>query len=720
MNDAVKAIDYVKSQVDRKEKRKIISYDEFLELMSSEPKRVLRNIFQLFHDMIKNYVGEGEDENPNDPESIGFIKYDCSKIFVNGAENPFFADRLFANRFVRQAASMRHGSQQNRMYVYEGPHGCGKSTFLNNLLRVFEEYTETKAGQSYELFWEIEWDNIKVSIPCNSHDHPVLLIPKKYRVEFLDKLIPDSKDFDRKLLKEKEYEWIYREEVCTVCRSLFWALFDKVGSLDEVLKMVRVRSYKFDRRLGEGISVFNPGDKPARETSFGDRQIQIKLDKIFGANIVKYLFSSQARTNNGVYVLMDVKSNNQARLLDLHNVISEGVHKVEDIEEHINSLFFALMNPEDKEELSKNKVESFQARIQYNKIRYVMEVPTEVKIYRNTFGEHINNFFLPRVLENFARVIISSRMNLKCAPIEEWIPNIGREYGKYCDEYGLLLRMEIYGGVIPPWLSEEDKKKFTVQVRRKIVGEGENEGVTGFSGRDSIIQFGEFFARYGGKSNLITMANVTDFFKHKIGREKRDEFVPKNFISSLVNWYNYVVLNEVKEALYFYNTDQIKEDVLNYLCAVNYELGSRVKCKTTGKEIEVTADFFKMMGTFFTGKTVEERKALEYARDIQKRYVEIVNRNSEQDLTETELYQALFKSYVRNLKEKVLQPFVKNESFREAVRSYGTEEFHTYDSRLKEHVENMIKNLKKFNYNEKAAKEICLYVIDQKLVDNFS
>jgi len=58
-----------------------------------------------------------------------------------------------------------------------------------------------------------------------------------------------------------------------------------------------------------------------------------------------------ALTNNGIYALMDIKDNNITRLLSLHGIISDGVHKVEHIEEKINTLFLGLVNPEDKKVL---------------------------------------------------------------------------------------------------------------------------------------------------------------------------------------------------------------------------------------------------------------------------------------------------------------------------------------------------------------------------------
>lgn len=723
MDDVEKSVEILRISLRDKEKIRIFSYEEFLELTRKEPQIVLRNIFQLFHDMIKTYVAKEEDEYPEDPESIGFIKYDCSKVFIDESDNPFFADRLFANRFIRQIESLRQGSQQNRIYVYEGPHGCGKSTFLNNILRTFEKYTETEEGQSFEVFWDIEIENIKVKVSCPSHDHPLLLIPKNYRVDFMDKLLSEKMtEFKHKLSHEKEYEWLFEREACTICKSLFWTLLDKLGSLDGVLGMIKVRHYKFDRRLGEGISVFNPGDKPINNTNLSDEQIQKNLNKIFGANIVKYMFSLHAKTNNGIYVLMDIKSHNKERLLELHNIISEGVHKVNStIEERVSSLFFALMNPEDKETIAKEEgAKSFQGRIQYNKIAYIMDVPTEIKVYQSIFGDEINLYFLPRVLENFARVIISSRMNATCAPLKEWISDMAK-YKKYCDESGLLLRMEIYGGVIPSWLSEEDRKKLTASIRQKLIAEGEREGDKGFSGRDSIKLFSDFFRYYSKKPGLINMNNVSDYFKHKIGRDQRNDNIPKNFIASLVDWYDYLVLGEVRGALYFYNEDQISKDILNYIWAINFDLGSKTKCEWTGQEIEVSVEFFKTIGAYFVGKEMHEQYALNLAKDLQKKYTKIVAQERDKKIIETELYRELITAYTRNLKEKALEPFSKSDNFLEAIKNFGAKEFETFDTRIKEHVTHMVNSLvSKFGYTEQGAKEICSYVISQKLVEKFS
>ena len=304
-----------------------------------------------------------------------------------------------------------------------------------------------------------------------------MLIPKANRRAFLDDLLAGS-DFKQKLFTEKVYEWVFEDNPCTICSTLYDALLEKLGSARDLFKMVYARPYRFNRRLGEGISVYNPGDRPLRQNVWTNPILQRRLNGIFGGGEpVQYLFSRYAKTNNGVYALMDIKSHNTDRMIELHNIISEGVHKVEDMEENVNSLFFAVMNPEDKKNVQ--HIPSFSDRIEYIHIPYVLDLKTEVAIYREIFGQNIDDYFLPRVLRNFARVIISSRLKKSSETLLKWIGD-PEKYSQYCDRNLQLLKIEIYMGGVPPWLSEEDRKRLTRRRRRRILAEAETEGFRGF------------------------------------------------------------------------------------------------------------------------------------------------------------------------------------------------------------------------------------------------
>ena len=770
------ALQHLDKMISEQDPHVTISFQDFIKTMSVKPSQVLRNIFQVFHDMVTSYVGEGFDEYPDDPESINFINYDCSKLFVEGADHPFFADRLFANRLINQVDALKRGAQQNKIYIFDGPPGCGKSTFLNNLLKKFEEYTHTEEGSRYETVWRLNAKTLGgfdesathtvmdrmlhllsrssvqnldssdesteflgperheilddfssvarmedfVDVPCPSHDHPILMISKNYRRDFLDDLFHND-EFKWKLFTEKEYEWVFHDHPCTICSSLYEALLKKLKSPLKVFEMIYARPYKFNRRLGEGITVFNPGDKPMRQNVLTNPLLQNRINGMLkDSNQVKYIFSQYAKTNNGIYALMDIKSHNIERLIELHNIISEAVHKVEDIEENVNSLFIALMNPEDKKNIQ--DFQSFSDRIAYINIPYVLDLQTEVNIYRNIFGKHVDECFLPRVLHNFARVIISTRLKTRSDALLEWIGN-PEKYHQYCDDNLQLLKMEIYTGHIPPWLNEEDRKRFTAQRRRKIIADSESEGINGFSGRDAIKIFNEFYSTCTKEDSLINMNALYNYFTNV--RKDLSRSIPSGFLDALLHMYNFTVLQEVKESLYYYNEEQISKDIQNYMFAVNFEPDTEEICIYTGDHIDITEDFFKGIEIHLLGTKTVLARHLSFRRDVQKEYT---SRTLTQEIliegksiTETFLYGALHERYVFNLKEKALDPFMDNKNFRMAVKDYGSEEYKTYDKRIQNDVSFLIVNLcNKFRYTQQGAKEVCIYVIDNDLPKKFS
>jgi predicted Ser/Thr protein kinase len=773
MENIRNAMQHLDRRMSEKDQQSTIAYEEFLKILSENPGTVIRNVFQVFHDMIKNYISEGLDEYPNDPESINFVYYDCNNLFVEGSDHPFFADRLFANRLIGHVEALKRGAQQNKIYIFDGPPGCGKSTFLNNLLMKFEAYANTDAGMRYEAVWRLDrkvlgsfsdheappifeklfgmmadepegflkkhdllhsaleqkemyeeqtspyfTDNY-IEIPCPSHDHPILMIPKQHRRDFFNELLPNI-EIKWKIFTEKEYEWVFRDNPCTICSSLYDALLKKLKMPLKVFEMLYARPFRFNRRLGEGISVFNPGDKPSRENVLGNPMIQKRINALLrDSNQVRYLFSRYAKTNSGIYALMDIKTHNIERLIELHNIISEGVHKVDDIEENVTSLFMALMNPEDKKNI---QGESFSDRIEYIGIPYVLDLSTEVNIYRNIFGKHIDESFLPKVLHNFARVIISSRMNTKSEAMLEWIEN-PRKYSRYCDENLQLLKMEIYTGYIPPWLSEEDKKRFTAKRRRRIIAESEAEGQKGFSGRDAIKIFNEFYSAYAREDRLINMNTLCNFFT-KV-RKDLSESIPKGFLESLLHMYNYTILQSVKESLYYYNEEQISKDIQNYLFGVNFDLGAKETCTYTGDKLEITEAFFESIENRLLGAKVTKDQRVSFRKETQKSYTyDTLTREiliEGMNISKTKLYQSLYERYVYNLKEKVLDPFLENENFRKGIKDYNTEDFKTYDKRIQDDVTFLINNLcKKYRYSEQGAKEVCIYVIDNDLAKTFA
>jgi hypothetical protein len=189
--------------------------------------------------------------------------------------------------------------------------------------------------------------------------------------------------------------------------------------------------------------------------------------------------------------------------------------------------------------------------------------------------------------------------------------------------------------------------------------------------------------------------------------------------------YDFSILQEVKESLYYYNEEQIHREILHYMFAVNFEPGTTEKCNFTGEKVHITEEFLDGFERRLLGEKVEKIKLLNFRKDTQKEYT---TRALTQEMmvagtppTQTRLFQSLKDRYVYNLKEKVFDPFLENENFRRAIKDYAQEDFKTYDQKIREDVTFLMDNLmKRYRYTEQGANAVCIYVIDNDLARKFT
>ena len=150
------ALEKLSKHIVEKERLNPIPFANFLELIVQNPYSTFRDIFQVFHDMVHFYVKEHRERNKNLFAESYFKNYDCYPLLQDGCDNPFFADRLFANRFMNLVNGFKDGTRTNQIVLFDGPPGSGKSTFLNNLLHKLEDYTITNNGSMYATYWKLD------------------------------------------------------------------------------------------------------------------------------------------------------------------------------------------------------------------------------------------------------------------------------------------------------------------------------------------------------------------------------------------------------------------------------------------------------------------------------------------------------------------------------------------------------------------------------------
>ncbi len=707
----------------------MMPFDQFMFRASRKPDKTFRDIFQLFQDMVESYVPEGFDEYPLTNESAGFLNFDMGNLFVEKCPEPFYADRIFANRFMSIASSFKKGVQNNQIYFFEGPPGSGKSTFLNNLLHKFEEYAQSTEGAVYKIAWTLKLndlpgmkisgeaaENSELIISCPNNDHPVTLIPVELRKQFLDDLIAD-RGFKKQLFQNKEYEWVFREKPCAFCSSVFNQLLLVYKDTQKVLSHVFARRMEFSRHFGKGISIFNPGD-PLVQGAIENKELQQHINRIFSTDEIPYLHSYLAYTNNGILALMDIKDNNKTRLMNLHGIVSDGVHKVGHLEERIRSLFIGVINPEDTS--TYENVQSFKDRIVTIRIPYVLDYNTEVNIWKHKFGNSVMDAFMPRTLANFAKIIISSRMLTDTSVFDSWL-NQPEIYKNYIDEHLLLLKMELYTGKIPSWLDEKDVANFKKEIRKRVISDTENEGKTGISGRQSLNLFNKFISKSDLKSQSITMVQIMDFIRNESSFNSPSI---QKFSAALFNLYEFNILDEVKDSMYFYNETKMKRDLKNYLFALNFEPGEKINCHYTGDTIELNDDFYNSIEPFIFGDISDMNIIYDLRKQEHTTYITQTLSNEiklqDKNIEQTEQFSILLKKYADNLKRSSLTPFENNDHFKRCILAYNSPAFNKFELSLRKTVNKIIDNLvRKFGYNEESAQFIILYVLENKLNERF-
>lgn len=727
------------------------NFNDFLNFATRHQELAFRDIYQLFHDMMHYYVVGVKGSNKQFPSGNGgFSEYNSSALFEDKCDEPFFADTLFINRFMKVVDGFKLGAQKNLLVIFEGPPGSGKSTFLNNILLKLEEYTKHKEGAFFTTVWRLNIEKLGgyskfitnlqntinksddkhvvsdfsfispdkqfIDIACPNHDHPILQIPKLYRRRFLDEMIPSGK-FKHTLFRSKEYEWIFKEIPCSICNSIYKLLLQQLHDPVEVYNMIYSQRLVFDRQLGRGISVYNPGDEMV-EKPVVNNMLQKVINALLQSHEVKFIHSPYSYTNNGVMALMDIKENNIDRLKNLHGIISDGIHKVEFFEERIHTMFIALVNPSDK--VHYENIASFRDRITNIKLPYILDYKTEVKVYKHKFGNAIVSGFLPGVLDCFAKIIISTRFQSKCDAIRRWIVD-KEKYSDFLDSEMQTVKIELYSGNMPSWIDDEDLNLFDTEIQHDIYKDACDDGEKGTTGRQSLLLFNNFRNKYAVKGRFITMENLLEFVEVNTELSKA---VLKSFVKSLDNIYNYTVLQQIKEALYSYNKEKISRDIMNYLFAISFEIGSTKKSPYTSDTIEITEEFFSDIENVLIGeyKSTDDRFA--YRKATHKEFVTqsltVEMKMDGRPLEKTELYIKLIKLYTKNIKENSLNKYIDNPNFRRAIVDFDTPSFNSYDKQLRNDVNIMIKNMRKeFKYTLHGAQQVALYIIDNKLYDKF-
>src|SRR5262249_31893671 len=206
-----------------KEGRRVLSFQQYLELFAAEPVRYGRDAARYVRDRLEhfgNYTVKkpwGElvryrlFDLPWDPEAAG------AKRRHRGRDASLVGHEELQAEIYRGLCNFVQEGRANRLILMHGPNGSAKSTVAACVLRALEHYSTLDEGALYRFHWvfpsrtamrrsigsggdgkvsrgagvsyaDLQDDQIDARLVIELRDHPLFLLPLHERRELLRKL----------------------------------------------------------------------------------------------------------------------------------------------------------------------------------------------------------------------------------------------------------------------------------------------------------------------------------------------------------------------------------------------------------------------------------------------------------------------------------------------------------------------------------------------------
>jgi serine protein kinase len=271
--------------------RRVLSFQEYLELFASDPLRHSRDAARYARDMFDHY-GRANVERPwgsiarfNLFDLPFLAKEEASREALVGQEQVQAELFRVLSNFVREG-------RPKRLVLLHGPNGSAKSTLAACLMRALEHYSTLDEGALYRFHWvfpnqstlkgsigfggrrsgkasdgsyaHLPDEQIDARLFIEVRDHPLFLIPAAKRKPLLERLYQSAG------ASEPPPAWIVSGSLSHKSQQVFEALLISYdGSLEEVLRHVQVERYFISRRYRIGAVTLGP----QLSVDAGDRQL---------------------------------------------------------------------------------------------------------------------------------------------------------------------------------------------------------------------------------------------------------------------------------------------------------------------------------------------------------------------------------------------------------------------------------------------------------------
>jgi serine protein kinase len=409
--------------------RHLLSFSEYLELVRKEPLRHTRDATAYLSDMMRHF-GVRVERGPLG-EVTRYGVFDQAFLGEDAEQEALIGQEQVQSEVVRALHNFTHIGRTNRLLLLHGPNGSAKSTFIGCIMRGLESYSTTEEGALYRVSWvfpkkgtsrggigfygkadpagtgsfaHLADEDLEARITVEIRDHPLFFLPLAERERLLSAWRPKGAPLPR---------YISHGTLCQKSKKIFDALLlEAEGSLEQVLRHVRVERYFISRRYRVGAVTLGP------ELSVDARERQVTADQNLGALPLSLrslsLFEASGElvdASGGVLELSDLLKRPLDAFKYLQTMIETGEVALSNQTLLVNSTWLASANELQLEAFRGHpEFESFRGRFELIPVPYLLNFHEEQRVYESHVARRLNVHVAPHALEIVARFAVLSRL----------------------------------------------------------------------------------------------------------------------------------------------------------------------------------------------------------------------------------------------------------------------------------------------------------------------
>ena len=462
--------------------RRLLSYQQFLELVVARPERYARNAAQYLLDALAHFgveevvSGRGEIER--------YLLFDAP--FDDGADRVVGHEATQA-ALVRALTHFVRERRINRLILVHGPNGSAKSSLVSCLMRALQAYSRTEEGALYRFGWVfpsgraeggrigfggktaggadldsyafLDEELIDSKLPSEHNDNPLFLLPSDRRIALITSALGDS-DF---VLSDT----IAKGDLGHRSRAVFDALLASYrGGYDDVLRHVQVERFFISKRYRRGAVTVEPQlrvDAAARQLT-ADRSLSA-LPRVLQNQTLFEVFGPLVEGNRGIVEYNDMLKRPMDANKYLLSTSEKGTVAIDTGEMHIDSVLVATANEKYLDAFKQSPDwPSYKARFSLVRMAYLLDYRAEQKIYDGqlealTLAKPVapHTTFVAALWAVLTRLVAPD-----AEPFEESIRQI-------ISEMSPLDKALLYAeGTLPPGLTGEQAQQLRLAVPRLV------------------------------------------------------------------------------------------------------------------------------------------------------------------------------------------------------------------------------------------------------------